>query len=306
MQLSHGNPGRRYRAAEPNAGRAVLSVPQPIPDPAERVALPRDRTRVLLRCYAELNDRLPETWRQRDIEVELIGNPSVREAIGVLGIPPAVIEVILVEGRSAGLESVLQDGDRVSLFPMFESFDVTELLRLRPRALRTLRFVADAHLGRLARYLRLLGFDTLFENDPGDREIARISAEEGRILLSRDRQLLAHRAVTHGLWIPALTPRQQVRYLIERLDLCSAFRPFTRCTVCNGTLDALGRDSPDLDVPPRVKARFDRFWRCAGCGRIYWRGSHYDRLAAFVAGLAAVGGQKGDVSTGTEDNGGLP
>jgi hypothetical protein len=242
--------------------------------------------RVLVRCYAELNDYLPEARRQRGLSVPFSAAASIERLIAGLGIPAAAVEVALVNGTSSRLDHGLQAGDRVSLYPLFESFDVTPLLRLRDRPLRRVRFVADAHLGRLARYLRLLGFDTLFENDPGDAELARISAHEGRILLSRDKRLLQRRILTHALWIPAIRPREQLAYLVDRLDLRGLFRPFTRCTLCNGRLVEVKEDVPDLPVPPGIRAVFKTFWRCEGCDRIYWQGSHYDRLRAFVEQLA--------------------
>jgi len=246
---------------------------------------------VFLRCYAELNDYLPARRRQRELVVPLSDAATVDGLIAGLGIVADAVEVVLVNGASCPLDQALQDGDRVSLYPMFESFDVTPLLRLRGRPLRRVRFVADAHLGRLARNLRLLGFDTLFENDLGDDELARISSQERRILLSRDRRLLRRRVVSHGLWIPATRPHEQVVYVVGRLDLYGLFSPFTRCTVCNGMLSTADTDMPDLQVPPRVRAVFETFWRCDGCGRVYWRGSHYDRLRAFVEQLSAAHGR---------------
>jgi uncharacterized protein with PIN domain len=248
---------------------------------------------VLVRCYAELNDYLPEEHRQRDFPISLSDAESVGGLIASLRIPVGAVEVILVNGSAGDLGRSLRDGDRVSLYPLFESLDVTPLLRLRPQPLRRVRFVADAHLGRLARYLRLLGFDALFENDPGDAELARICSQEGRILLSRDRRLLERRIVTHGLWIPSVRPREQLVYLVDRLSLYSLFRPFTRCTVCNGLLSQVNEDISDLAVPPRIKTVFGAFWRCDGCGRVYWRGSHYERLHAFVDRLAAGRGELG-------------
>jgi len=241
----------------------------------------------LVRCYAELNDYLPDECRQRDFSIALPALPTVGRLIDDLGIPAAAVEVVLVDGVSSRLDHDLGDGDRVSLYPLFESFDISPMLALRERPLRQVRFVADAHLGRLARHLRLLGFDTLFENDPGDAELARISAQGGRILLSRDRGLLERRIVTHGLWIPEERPREQVAYVVARLDLKNLFRPFTRCTLCNDMLVQVAKDSPELRVPPRVRAVFETFWRCNGCGRVYWQGSHYDRLRAFVEKLGA-------------------
>lgn len=244
--------------------------------------------RLLLRCYAELNDYLPMGQRQRELEVALFDAASVGALIARLGIPIARVEVALVNGMSSGLDRALRDGDRVSLYPMFESFDVAPLLHLRRDPLRQIRFVADAHLGRLARYLRLLGFDTLFENDPGDAELVRISVEEHRILLSRDRRLLERRSLTHGLRIPATRPREQLAYLVDRLALFGLFKPFTRCTVCNGKLSSVAREALGVQVPARVRAAFDSFLRCSGCGRVYWQGSHYERLRNLVEQLSAA------------------
>jgi uncharacterized protein with PIN domain len=237
---------------------------------------------VWLRRYAELNDPLPPSRRQRDNPVTLAPPATLADLIEVAGIPPGAIELALVNGRPSSLDRPLQAGDRVSLYPMFEAMDVTALERLRSRPLRHVRFVADAHLGALARYLRLLGFDTRFENDPGDEALAEISAREHRILLSRDRALLDRRRVTHGLRVPHTRPREQLSWVVERLDLYRLLRPFTRCMPCNGLFEPVSAAQVADRVPERVLDAFDRFWRCRDCGRIYWRGSHYDRLKASV------------------------
>jgi uncharacterized protein with PIN domain len=241
---------------------------------------------VTLRCYAELNDHLPPERRQRAFEVRVEPPLTLGDLIEGLGLPSEEVDMALVDGVSRGLDHPLAGGERVALYPVFESFDVAALARLRGEPLRAVRFVADAHLGRLARYLRLLGFDTRFENDPGDRALARLSAEEGRILLSRDRGLLARAIVTHGLWVPPVRPREQLAWVVERLDLRRLIRPFTRCTVCNGKLEPVAGPEVRGQVPERVAEAFDRFWRCRGCGRIYWEGSHYQRLRALVEQVA--------------------
>jgi len=256
---------------------------------------------VALRCYAELNDYLPPHNRQRDNPVVVRRLATVADLIETQGIPRAVIELVLVNGRSCWLDAPLVDGDRVSLYPVFEAMDVSPLLRLRQHPLREVRFVADAHLGRLARYLRLLGFDTLFENDPGDAVLVQISGDQGRTLLTRDRALLHRRFVTHGLWVPQIRPQEQLAWLLERLDLYRLFRPFTRCMVCNGRLEATTRGRVRGLVPPRVLEVFDRFWRCDRCNRIYWRGSHYERLRAFIDQLSVMQSEVGKFGTDCGD-----
>jgi hypothetical protein len=253
----------------------------------------------VVRLYAELNDCLPAAQRQRDLEIPLPAPLDARTLLTKLGVAPDAVDLILVNGTSCSLHHPVRDGDRVSLYPTFEAFDVTPLLQLRDAPLRRIAFVADAHLGRLARYLRLLGFDTLFENDPGDEALARTSAEEGRVLLSRDRALLRRRAVTHGLWVPAIRPREQLRYVLERLDLFRLLRPFSRCTICNGPLAVADERTLGDGVPSRVRAVFDDFWRCSDCGRIYWQGSHYDRLSHFVDQMTAAGTEH-EIRSGSE------
>ncbi|MGA7978736.1 MAG: Mut7-C RNAse domain-containing protein [Chromatiaceae bacterium] len=243
----------------------------------------------ILRFYAELNDRLPPERRQRDFELAFDGPHEVASLLSALGVPSDAVELVLVNGVSRSLDYLVQNGDRVSLYPTFESVDVSPLLQLRDSPLRRVAFIADAHLGRLARYLRLLGFDTLFENDPGDEALAEIAANEGRILLSRDRALLERRIVTHGLWVPAVRPSEQLAYVLDRLDLYRLLQPFTRCTVCNGLLAVVDKEQLDKQVPPRVLAVFDDFWRCTACGRIYWQGSHYDRLRRLVEQVVTAG-----------------
>jgi len=236
-----------------------------------------------LRCYAELNDFLPRRHRQRDLIARFVPPVPVRHLIANAGVPPAAVELVLLNGVSVGFDARVEDGDRISIYPVFESFDVSGLLRVRGTPLRQVHFVADAHLGRLARYLRMLGFDTLFDNDFGDNELARLSREEGRILLTRDRGLLMRRGITHACYLPQLPPREQLVWVVERLQLTGLLRPFSRCTACNGDLVTAAVGDVVGSVPDGVLRRNKRFWRCRGCGRVYWKGSHYARMREFVA-----------------------
>jgi uncharacterized protein with PIN domain len=180
----------------------------------------------------------------------------------------------------------------VSVYPVFEAFDITPLARLRPRVLRTPRFVLDAHLGTLARYLRLLGFDALYRNDYDDAELAAISANEHRILLTRDRGLLKRRIVTHGIFVRDDNPRAQIRDIVSRLDLGGLIRPLSRCTRCNGVLAPVEKAEIADRLEPKTRRYYDRFLRCAECGQIYWKGSHFARLEKTLEDLLAGSGRK--------------
>ncbi|MEW8450671.1 MAG: Mut7-C RNAse domain-containing protein [Candidatus Thiodiazotropha sp.] len=239
-----------------------------------------------LRFYEELNDFLPLRLRKRNFRCSFVQGEPVRHVIEGVGVPHTEVEVILVNGESVDFDYALQADDRVSIYPVFEALDVTPLLRLRPRPLRSLRFVADAHLGKLARYLRLLGFDCLFFNDAGDANLVRISKDEGRVLLTRDRGLLMHRILSHGCFIHGIEPRRQLQELVRRLQLENLCKPFTRCMECNGLLAAAEKRQIEDELPTNVRQHYDAFWRCDHCGRIYWQGSHYRELRAFIEGLS--------------------
>jgi uncharacterized protein with PIN domain len=200
-------------------------------------------------------------------------------------VPHTEVELVLVNGESVGFERVLRDGDRVAVYPKFESLDVTPLLRVRAQPLRATRFLADAHLGALARLLRLLGFDTRYENGLGDAQVEALASEEGRIVLTRDRGLLKRRGITHGCFVRALEPREQLREVIERLDLARSVQPFTRCLVCNSLLAPVDKAAISGQLPPSVRQEHDRFTGCSGCRRIYWEGSHWRRMRAIVDSL---------------------
>lgn len=242
------------------------------------------------RFYEELNDFLSPARRKRPFTAAVADNATVKQAIEALGVPHTEIELILVNGEPVDFSRRIEDGDRISVYPMFESLDVTPLLKLRPAPLRCIRFLTDAHLGALAKRLRLLGFDTVHAADATDGAIAARAATEQRILLSRDRELLKRKQVSRGCYMREFDPCRQLDYLVARLNLRRQARPFTRCVECNGVLEQITREQAGDRVPEDVRRRFSRFWRCPGCRRVYWRGSHYEALSRRVARALAIRG----------------
>lgn len=234
------------------------------------------------RFYEELNDFLKASQRKKTLRVAFNGCPPVRTVINTLGVPHPEIDLILVNGQSVGFEHRLQHGDRVAVYPMFEAFDITPLVRLRPRPLRRTAFILDVHLGKLARGLRLLGFDTCYRNDYDDPEIVRRASDEHRIILTRDRRLLQTRMVQHGYWVRANRPEAQMAEVLIRFDLFGQIKAFSRCTVCNGLLTAVAKAAVSDRLQPKTRRYYDQFWICGDCARIYWKGSHFKRLAARV------------------------
>jgi uncharacterized protein with PIN domain len=198
------------------------------------------------------------------------------------------VDLILVNGESSDFTRLIRNGDRVAVYPVFESIDITPVLRLRPQPLRETKFVLDVHLGRLAGYLRMLGFDAVYSNRIGDLELVRISCQEKRILLTRDRGVLKHSAVTHGYWLRETDSRRQAAEIVRRFDLAQSLRPLTRCMVCNEPLRAVSKAEIRGRVPPGTLQWCDEFRECAGCGRVYWEGSHCRWMRQWIEQLAAT------------------
>jgi uncharacterized protein with PIN domain len=243
--------------------------------------------RVTVRFYEELNDFLPQQDRKSDLELSFSGRRSIKDFIESMGVPHVEVDLILVHGVSVDFNYLIQDGDRISVYPVFERLPIEGVTRLRPEPLRLTRFVLDVHLRKLARRLRLLGFDTDYGETRDDPELAEISANENRILLTRDRGLLKRKIVTRGLIIRNTDPEKQVIEVIERLHLRNSIKPFTRCISCNGIIKSLDMKSELFHgrkgtVPPGVLAWCSEYYICDSCGKIYWKGSHYDRMVSFI------------------------
>lgn len=245
--------------------------------------------RATFRFYAELNDFLPAHRKRRRFEHAFNGKPAVKDAIEAMGVPHTEIDLILIDGESVAFDHPLRDGMRVSVYPMFESIDISPILRVRPEPLRETRFVLDAHLGRLASYLRLMGFEARYRNDFRDSELAQISRSEGRILLTRDRGLLKRTEVTHGYCIRSSHPRDQLIEVLRRFDLFDAVEPFIRCLRCNKRIKPVPKEQVLNLIPEETRQHFDDFFQCTGCGQVYWRGSHYERMLCFVRGVLEDG-----------------
>lgn len=235
------------------------------------------------RFYAALNDFLPVNRRQATFSHHFDGQPSIKDTIEALGIPHTEVDVILVNGNAVDFSYLLHDGDRVSVYPPFEHMDIGPAVRVRPNPLPEARFVLDVHLGRLAAYLRMLGFDTLYRNDYDDPELAQISRDEGRILLTRDRGLLKRSMVKHGYSVRSTNPRDQLVEVVKRYDLFSAISPFRRCVNCNGLLAPIAKQDIGDRLPAETLSYYDEFKICGSCGQLYWRGTHTERMEQLIA-----------------------
>ncbi|MCK5130710.1 MAG: Mut7-C ubiquitin/RNAse domain-containing protein [Candidatus Sabulitectum sp.] len=237
------------------------------------------------RFYEELNDFLPEKQCKTAFPYEFIGHPSIKDTIEAIGVPHAEIDLILVDGESVDFVYRMHGGEHVSVYPVFELLDITNLIHLRTQPLRVTKFVVDVNLGKLAHKLRLLGFDTLYRNDFKDSEIVECSLQEKRIILTRDKGVLKYRVVTHGYWIRSDAPKEQIKEVVSRFQLERNFRPFSRCSSCNGLLHQVEKTLLHDRLPNDTKLYYDVFMECKCCRKLYWRGSHYDHICEWIKDL---------------------
>lgn len=234
--------------------------------------------------HDELNDLLPPDKRGVPIFLQFNDDQSVKHLIESLGIPHTEIGAILVNGRQVDNSALLHDGDKVDVFPVAQAH-MNSGNNLTPR------FVVDNHLGQLARYLRMLGFDTLYRNDYRDDELARISSLENRALLTRDRRLLMRNMVQNGYWVRSKIPRQQLVEVVQRFQLCSLIFPFKHCLRCNGLLQPVSKETVLHRLEPLTRKYFDQFRICPECEQVYWQGSHYERMVGFIEQVIAECGR---------------
>lgn len=230
------------------------------------------------RFYEELNDFLPPGQRKQTFPYTFSLPTSIKNAIEAIGVPHTEVELILVNGNSVDFEYLLQPNDRVAVYPTFESLDIRPLIRLRPEPLRTSKFILDVHLGKLAHALRLLGFDTLYQNNFSDDVLVHLAEIESRIILTQDLGILKRKSVTRGYWVRARAVDAQVLEVVKRFDLIHQIKPFTRCLVCNGEVVPVEKSAVLDQIPQRIRDTFDDFYQCRACKKIYWRGSHYDKM----------------------------
>jgi uncharacterized protein with PIN domain len=234
-------------------------------------------------CFqAELNHFLPHQKKGVSFVYSFKERPSVKDAIESLGVPHPEIYCILVNGQDVDFSYGMQDGDRVDVYPISAASKINSVIQLQPPIPETPRFILDVHLGKLASSLRLLGFDALYRNDYEDAQIARISAAESRVVLTRDLGVLMRSLVTLGYYVRDTKPQHQIIEILRRFQLGNKVKPFHRCIRCNGTLNQVDKQLIIDRLPQETKRQIDRYYRCSNCEQIYWKGAHFQRMQEFV------------------------
>lgn len=238
------------------------------------------------RFYEELNDYLPKEKQKQAFTYHYKGNPTIKDVVEAIGVPHVEVDLILVNGRSVDFKYKLKQGDRVSVYPVFELLNIDNISQVRKKPLRNPSFILDAHLGKLSRYLRLLGFDSLYRNDYADHEIIDIAIKERRIILTRDIGILKNDKVTHGYWLRSQDSKQQLNEVLQKFDLFSKIKEFSRCIACNGKIKKVNKNKIADKLQAKTFQYYDEFFQCTSCKRIYWEGSHFENMKVFVKSIS--------------------
>jgi len=215
--------------------------------------------------------------KARAIERQLSEKTSIKDVIEACGVPHTEVDLILVNGEAVDFAAVLTQDVGVDVYPPNETHSpLFPEDRLQVRDIE--KFVADGHLGKLVRDLRLLGIDVAYDPTAEDRQLIRTASDEERALLTRDRRLLMHAAVRHGYYPRSQDPLEQTVEVLRRFRLASVLAPFSRCLRCNGPLEPAEKAKVLDRLEPLTKIYYDQFRRCRGCGQVYWSGSHFEKL----------------------------
>jgi uncharacterized protein with PIN domain len=231
------------------------------------------------RFHGVLGHFLPSEQREVPISHTYARAATLKQAIEALGVPHTEIGRLTVNSAPATLGRAVRQGDVVEAWPHGPG----EAPYQPP-----LLFLADAHLGGLARMLRMLGFDAVYDNALHDLQIAEQASIERRVVLTRDRELLKRREVLRGCYVRALKPEAQLQELARRYPIAALMRPFTLCLHCNLPLSPAAPEAVAANVPERIGQRYQRFMHCPGCARIYWEGSHWERMRSVLAAVLEV------------------
>lgn len=237
-----------------------------------------DTISITLRFYGDLRNLLYRTPDGLTLERTLPEPTSVKDLIEGCGVPHTEVDLILSDGHPIDFSTLVKGGEHLSVYPFFNSLTISPEYRLQIPSLKNPTFIVDVNLGKLARYLRLAGFDTTYKNNVKDHELIEIMLEEKRTLLTRDRKLLMRNAVKSGYLPRSDNPTEQLDEVLKRFGLFDSVNPYSRCINCNGILESVSKEKIIDELEPLTKKYFNQFSQCTDCGQIYWKGSHRERL----------------------------
>lgn len=243
-------------------------------------------SQINIQFHDELNDFLPANQRYIDFNHPLNSSRSIKDLVESIGVPHTEIDLIIVNGKSVDFSYLVKADDNIALYTSKslapELTDISRLIHCQPEPLATPRFILDVHLGRLAAYLRMMGFDCLYRNDYEDPTLADISANDQRTLLTCDRLLLMRKQVIRGYFVRTRQPRKQLLEVLTKFELFDKLKPFTRCMHCNGMTQQVSKQEIEQHLLPATNKYYEEFFQCQNCHKVYWKGSHYLKMQHLI------------------------
>jgi len=231
----------------------------------------------LVHVNGDLQFFIAKKHKEEKIRHTFIHKTTIRDVASSLGILPPEIQVILLNGKPASIDSVVDDNDFITLDSGSLSAD---------------SFILDVHLGKLARYIRMLGFDSFYRNDLADDEIIEIAHKENRAILTRDTGILKNKKVRSGYFLRNTMPELQLKEVITIFNLSGQFKSFSRCMNCNGKLAEVEKRMVKELVPTGAWLEHDQFFQCEHCHQVYWKGTHFYKMQDFISRVFFIPGMQ--------------
>ncbi len=197
---------------------------------------------IYIRLFADLNFFVPEKLKHKNIRLTVFGKPSVKDVIESIGVPHNEFELVTLNGEPTEFNRNVNQNDQLVVYPHFYQLSVEVPMDSQKRDISQFKFVLDVHLGKLAAMLRLLGFDTVYNNKLQDHQIIELANSEGRIILSRDLGIFKNSRVKKGYFPRSQDPKIQIKEIVDRYGLNQLVKPFSRCIKCNGKLEPIDKD----------------------------------------------------------------
>jgi len=240
---------------------------------------------VEIRFFADLNHFLMKSGDANPISAEIQIGQNIKDLIESFGIPHTEVFLIMVNNNPADFNYKLKKDDRISVYPKFFNFNIEEISPIQDYHFEEYKFILDVHLGKLTKNLRMLGFDCKYENNYDDLQIIKIGVEENRIILTRDIGILKFTKVRYGYLIKSQNPDEQTQEVLLRYNLHKRINPFSRCMECNALISKVEKKKVIDKLEPKTKLYFEEFTQCTNCQRIYWGGSHLEKMNLLIEKL---------------------
>ena len=233
---------------------------------------------IIFSFHGDLKRFLSDGRQKKGFTYRVKGRPTIKDTIEALGVPHTEVDAIIANGQPVDFHYQSRDKDHVSVYPDAAKARRTNIIKLKPKIPSKPKFICDVHLGKLCRYLRLCGFDTLYDEYYSDQQMIRVGAKEKRILFTRDIGLLKNKRIYFGYFVRHIDPQKRIKEVVRQFRLRDKISPFKICTKCNGRLKRVAKKAILDQLPPKVREYYQVFHRCSKCAQVYWKGSHYERL----------------------------